>query len=128
MEEEGFHSAAKQCAHRGSQRAVPVSISARRGSQYSAAPATTSANEPHAQKSGFTAPVTKSELVKHHDHVQSAALATKSALRSKTVPIPCACRLWTTKARVSLAPAAKSDQAHGTTTTAQSLEAPAADT
>ena len=57
----------------------------------SAVPATKSANEPHVQKSRFTAPVTKSELPDDHHHVQSAAPATKTALRSKTAPIPCTC-------------------------------------
>ena len=57
----------------------------------SPAPATKSANEPHGQKSRFTAPVTKSERVEDHHHVQSPAPATKSALRSKTAPIPCTC-------------------------------------
>ena len=47
------------------------------------------ANEPHVQKPRFTAPVTKSELLNDHHHVQSAAPATKTAVRSKTAPIPC---------------------------------------
>ena len=74
---------------------APAPKSALRGSQ-SAAPATeicTSrfANDlPHVQKSRFTAPVTKSEHLEDHHRVQSAAPATKSALRSKTAPIPCA--------------------------------------
>ena len=50
---------------------------------------TKSANEPHVQKPRFTAPVTKSEVLDDHHHVQSAALATKAAFRSKTAPIPC---------------------------------------
>ena len=49
------------------------------------------ASEPHVQKSRFTAPVTKSERLEDHHHVQSAAPATKSALRCNTAPIPCAC-------------------------------------
>ena len=49
-----------------------------------------SENDPHVQKSRFTAPVTKLERVEDHYHVQSAAPATKSAFRSKTTPIPCA--------------------------------------
>ena len=75
---------------RGSQGAVPATKSARRGSQ-SAVPATKSANEPRVQKSRFTAPVTKSELLDDHHHVQSAVPATKTAFRGKTPPIPCAC-------------------------------------
>ena len=45
----------------------------------SAVPATKSANEPHVQKSRFTAPVTKSGLLDDHHHVQSAVPATKTA-------------------------------------------------
>ena len=43
-------------------------------------------NEPHVQKSRFTAPVTKSELLNDH-HVQSDAPATKPAFRTRTSPI-----------------------------------------
>ena len=97
---------ATTCALQGSQSAVPATKSALRGSQ-SAAPATksarresalrgsqravaatNSANEPHVQKSRLTAPVTKSERLEDHRHVQSAAPATKSAFRSKAAPIP----------------------------------------
>ena len=53
-----------------------------------AVPATKSANEPHVQKSRFTAPVTKSQLLDDHHHVESATPCTKTAfLRSKTAPI-----------------------------------------
>ena len=55
-------------------------------------PATKSAIEPHVQKSPFTEPVTKSELFNDHHRVQSAVPASKSAFRSKTAPIPCACQ------------------------------------
>ena len=76
---------------RGSQSATPATKSAHQGSQ-SAVPATKSANEPHVQKSRFTAPVTKSELfLEDHHHVQSVAPATKTAFRSKAAPIPCTC-------------------------------------
>ena len=81
---------ATKSALRGSQSAAPATKSAHRGSQ-SAALATKSANEPHVQKSRFTAPVSKSELLDDHRHVQSATPATKTAFRSKTVPIPCTC-------------------------------------
>ena len=54
-------------------------------------PATKSANEPHVQKSRLTTPVTKSDLLDDHHHVQSAAPATKTAFRSETAPIPCTC-------------------------------------
>ena len=107
-------------ARRGSQSAVPVTKSAHRGPQ-SAAPVTKSANEPHVQKSRFTARGTKSELFDDDHQVQSAAPATKIAFRSKTAPIPCACHeksaLEHQNTRFAL---------HGTTTRAQSLEAPAA--
>ena len=121
--------------HRGSQNAVPATKSAHRGSQ-SAAPATKSANEPHIQKSGFTAPVTKSELLDDHHHVQSPAPATKTACRSKTVPIPCTCHEKSTlehqntrfPLRLPRKVTTMYQNAHGTTTRAQSLEAPAAAT
>ena len=58
---------AMKSALRGSQSAAPARKSAHRGSQ-SAARATKSANEPHVQKSRFTAPVTKSELLDDHHH------------------------------------------------------------
>ena len=41
---------------------------------------------PHVQKLRHTAPVMKSERLDDHHHA-----ATKSALRSKTAPIPCTC-------------------------------------
>ena len=44
---------------------LPRNLHTLRGSA-SAAPATKSANEPHVQKSRFTAPVTKSELLDDH--------------------------------------------------------------
>ena len=78
---------------RGSPTAVPATKCAHRGSQ-SAVPATKSANEPHVQKSRFTAPVTKSGLLDDHHHVQSAISAvpaTKTTFRSKTALIPCTC-------------------------------------
>ena len=95
----------------------------------SAAPATKSANEPHVQKSRFTAPVTKSEVLDDHHHAQSAA----PALRSKTAPIPCTCHeksiLKHQNTRFPLRLPRKvttmCENAHGTTTRAQSLEAPA---
>ena len=99
----------------------------------SAVPATKSAIEPHVQKSRFTA-VTKSELLDDHHHVQSAAPATKIAFRSKTAPIPCTCHenLEHQNTRFPLRLPRKvitmCENAHGTTTEAQSLEAPAADT
>ena len=89
-----------QSALRGSQSAAPATKSAHEGSQ--SAPATKSANEPHVQKSRFTAPVTNQSALKittmskvlhlpknlHFDvkPPRSLALVTKS-------------RLWTTKAR-----------------------------
>ena len=122
-------------ALQGSQSAAPAMKSAHRGSQ-SAVPATKSANEPHVQKSRFTAPVTKSELLDDHHHAQSAAPATKTALRSKTAPSPCTCHEKSTlkhqNARFPLRLPRKvttmCENAHGTTTRAQSSEAPAADT
>ena len=81
---------------------------------HEAGPATKSANEPQVQKLRFTAPVTKSERLDDHHHVQSAAPA--SALRSKAAPIPCACHEKSTldhqKHQVSLVPAMKSDHHH----------------
>ena len=126
---------ATKSAHRGSQNAVPATKSAHQGSQ-SALPATKSANEPHIQKPRFTAPVTKSELLDDHHHVQSAAPATKTAFRSKTAPIPCACHEKSTlehqntrfPLRLPRKVTTMYQNAHGTTTRAQSLEAPAAAT
>ena len=122
-------------ALQGSQSAAPATKSAHRGSQ-SAAPATKIVNEPHVEKSRFTAPVTKSELLEDHQHVRSAAPATKTAFRSKTAPIPCACHDKSTlehqNTRFPLPlprkVATTYENVHGTTTRAQSLEAPAADT
>ena len=139
---------AMKSALRGSQSAVPVTKSALRGSQSaapatksalpgppSAAPATKSANELHVPKSRFTAPVTKSELPDDHHHVQSAAPATKTAFRSKTAPIPCTCHEKSTlehqttrfPLRLPRKVTTTYENVHGTTTRAQSLEAPAAD-
>ena len=91
---------------------APATLFALRGSQ-SAAPATIS---------GFVAPAAKLERVEDDHHVQSAAPAAKSALRSKTAAIPCAChesRLWTTWTRFPLRLPRKattmSENAHGTT-------------
>ena len=91
---------ATKSALRGSQSAVPATKSALRGS-HSAVPATKSANEPHVQKSRFTAPVTKSELLDDHHHVQSAAPATKTAFRSSPASLApvTKSRLWSTKTR-----------------------------
>ena len=83
-------------ARRGSQSAVSVTKSALRGSQ-SAVPATKSANEPHAEKLRFTAPVTKSERLDDHHHVEVKQLrslppVTKSRLSStNTRGFPCTC-------------------------------------
>ena len=100
------------------------------GQSQSAVPATKSANEPHVQKSRFTAPVTKSELLDDHHHVQSAAPATKTARLSKTPPIPCTCHEKSTlehqNTRFPLRLPRKvtnmCENVHGTTTRAQSLE------
>ena len=126
---------ATKSALRGSQSAAPASKSAHRGTQ-SAVPATTSANEPHVQKSRFTAPVTKSEPLDDHHHVESAAPATKTAVRIKIAPIPCTCHEKSTlrrqntrfPLRLPRKVTTMCENAHGTTTRAQSLEAPAADT
>ena len=88
-------------------------------------------NEPHVQKSQFTAPVTKSELLDDHHHVQSAARATNIAFRSQTPPIPCTCHEKSTlehqNTRFPLRLPRKvvtiCENAHGSTTRAQSLEA-----
>ena len=80
-------------------------------------------NKPRVQKSQFTAPVTKSELLDDHHHAQSAAPATKTAFRSKTPPIPCTCRF---PLRLAREVTTMYQNAHGTTTRAQSPEAPAA--
>ena len=87
-------------------------------------------------KSRFTAPVTKSELLDDHHHVQGAAPATKTALRSQTPPIPCACHEKSTlrhqntrfPLRLPRKVITMCENADGTTTRAQLLEAPAADT
>ena len=68
-------------------------------------------NEPEVEKQRFTVPVTKSELVEDHHHVQSAAPATKSAVRSQAAPIPLRLSrkvdFESRKHEVSLAPATK---------------------
>ena len=95
---------------------------------------TKSANEPHVQKSRLTAPVTKSELLDDHHHVQSAAPARKTAARSKTPPIPCTCHEKSTlehlntrfPLRLPRKVTTMYENARGTTTRAQLLEAPAA--
>ena len=87
-------------ALRGAPSAAPGTKSALRGSQ-SAVPVTKPANEPQVQTPEFTAPVTKSERLEDHHHVQSAAPATKSAFRSKAAPIPCACHEKSTLERQS---------------------------
>ena len=132
---------ATKSALRGSQSAAPATkshYSQMRGHRnlhfevHKAAPtATKSANEPHVQKSRFTAPVTKSELLDDHHHVQSAAPATKTALRSKTAPIPCTCHEKSTlkhqntrfPLRLPRKVTTMYENAHGTTTRAQSREA-----
>ena len=86
------------------------------------------------QKSRFTAPVTKSELLDDHYHVQSAAPATKTAFRSKTAPIPCACHEKSTlehqntrfPLRLPRKVTTLYQNARGITTRAQPLAAPAA--
>ena len=80
----------------------------------------------------FAAPVTKSE----RHHVQSAAPATKSALRSKAAPIPCTCHEKSTldheNTRFPLHlpgnVTTMCENAHGATMRALSLQAPAART
>ena len=124
---------ATKSALRGSPSAAPATKSARRDSP-SAVPATKSANEPHVQKSRFTAPDTKSELLDDHHHIQSAAPATKTASRRKTAPIPCTCHEKSTlehqNTRFALHLPRKVttmyQNAHSATTRTQSLEAPAA--
>ena len=130
----------KRCACRSRSaalRGVPATKSAHRGSQ-SAVPATKSANEPHVQKSRFTAPVTKSELLwkrRSPPCHESAAPATKSAFQSApTAPIPCTCHEKSTlehqntrfPLRLPRKVTTMCENAHGTTTRAQSLQAPAA--
>ena len=80
-------------------------------------------------KSRFTAPVTKSELLDDHHHVQRAAPATKSAFRSKPLrsraPIVEKSALEHQNARFPLRLPRKvttmCENARGTTTRAQSL-------
>ena len=106
--------------------AVNATKSAHRGSQ--------SAVATYVQKPRFNAPVTKSELLDDHRHVQSAAPATKRAFRSKTPPIPCTCHEKSTlqhqstrfPLHLSRKVTTMYQNAHGTTTRAQSPEAPAA--
>ena len=101
-----------------------------RGSQ-STVPATKFENETNIQKSRFTAPVTKSELLDDHHHVQGAAPATKTALRSQTPPIPCACHEKSTlrhqntrfPLRLPRKVITMCEKAHGATTRAQSRQA-----
>ena len=84
------------------QNTAPATKAALQGPQ-SPAPATTSENEPHVEKSRFIALVTKTERLEDHHHVQSAAPATKPTrvqikpLRS-LAPVTKS-RLWTTEAR-----------------------------
>ena len=100
------HKATTNSAHRGSQSAAPVtksslSIKIREGHRFGSLGARallSSKNgcrrrartdpKPHVEKTGFAAPVTRSERLEDHHHVQSAAPATKSALLSM---IPCTC-------------------------------------
>ena len=82
------------------------------------------------QKSQFTAPVTKSELVQDHHHVQSTVLATKTAFRSKTAPIPCTCHTVDHKntrfpSHLPRKVTIMCGNARDATTSPQSLEAPA---
>ena len=78
---------------------MPATKSALRGSP-SSVPALESANKPHVEKSRFTAPVTKSDRLEDHHHVQSAGHATKSDFLNKPLrslaPVTKS-RLWTTK-------------------------------
>ena len=86
----------------------------------------------HMSKTKFTARVTL-ERVKDHHHVQNAAPATKSAVRSTTAPIRCTCHQKSTlhrqNTRCPLRLPRKviimSENAHGVTTRAQSRQAPA---
>ena len=81
-------------------------------------------------------PVTKSELLDDHHHVQSAVPATKTAFRSKTPPIPCTCHEKSTlehqstrfPLRLPRKVTTMCENVHGTTMRAQSPEAPAANT
>ena len=81
-------------------------------------------------------PVTKSERLDGHHHVQSAAPATKSAFRSKTAPIPSTCHEKSTldhqsrgfPSHLPRKVATMCENAHSTTMRAQSSEAPAVDT
>ena len=151
---------ATKSALQGLPSAVPATKSVLRGSP-NAVPATKSANEPHVQKSRLTAPVTKSELLDDHHHVQSAAPqpttadkattrpsngarsfaipnktapATKTAFRSNSPPIPCTCHEKSTSEhqttrfplRLPRKLTAVYQNAHGATTRARSVEAPAA--
>ena len=91
--------------------AVPATKSALRRPP-SAVTATKSANEPHVQKSRFTAPVTKSELLDDHHHVQSVAPATKTAKYNSSDPLHLSRKvdLEEPKREVSPAPATKCDR------------------
>ena len=79
-----------------------------------------------------TSHMSKSHVEDHH-RVQSTAPATKSAARSTTAPIPCTCHESSTldhqntRFPLRLPPkvTTMSENAHGTTTRAQSRQAPA---
>ena len=91
-----------------------------------------SENEPHVQKSRFTAPATKSEHAEDH-HVQGTAPATKSVHRHKAAPTSCSChgrsaldhQSMRFPLRLPRRVIAKSENGHRTTTRVQSRRAPA---
>ena len=137
-------------AHQGSQSAAPVTKSARRGS-LSAAPATKSAlrgfevdkvlrlprnlQTIHMCKSYDSLHLSRNQSASKidHHHVQSTTLSMKSALRSKTAPIPCTCHEKSTldhqstrlPSRLPRKVTTVCENAHGTTTRAQLGQAPA---
>ena len=124
---------ATKSALRGSPSAVPARKSALQGSP-SAAPATKSANKPHVQKSRFTAPVTDSEIVDDHHHVESAVPATKNCISkynsSEPLHLSRKVDFGAPKHEVSLAAATKSNHhvrkcARHHNESAVALEAPA---
>ena len=139
---------ATKAALRGSQCDAPATKSALRGSQpatksalqgsQGAVPATKSANEPHLQShdSLYTVPVAKSDLVEDHRHVLRAVPAMKFAFRSKAAPIPGTCHEKSAldhentrlPSRLPRKVTTMSENAHGATTRAQSLEARASPT
>ena len=90
----------------------------------------------HMSKSHDSLHLSRNPLLGNHHHVQSAEPATKTAFRSKTAPIPCTCHEKSTlehqntrfPLRLPRKAATMCENAHGTTTRAQSLEAPAAAT